>query len=92
MPDTETYPMTEGKNIVLKCWILYKYQPANEYTWTETANGQPSGADLIFDNLSRSHNGRRVKCTASFTVDGQNIRVSSEALVLQVYCKPTLTF
>lgn len=84
--------MTEGKNIVLKCWILYKYQPANEYTWTETANGQPSGADLIFDNLTRSHKGRRVKCTASFTVDGQNIRVSSEALVLQVYCKPTLTF
>lgn len=84
----DAYPPFEGSNVSFKCEGTKKIDSAAIYTWTETAGGRPSGANLIFDSLTKENSGRRVKCEAHFYYNGSSHeKLSSEAIKLQVYCK-----
>lgn len=84
----DAYPPFEGSNVSFKCEGTKKIDSAAISTWTETAGGRPSGANLIFDSLTKENSGRRVKCEALFYYNGSSHeKLSSEAIKLQVYCK-----
>ncbi|XP_025102139.1 deleted in malignant brain tumors 1 protein-like [Pomacea canaliculata] len=85
----ERYPFIEGANKALWCVALRKYEREPEYTWEDTADGRPNREFLIFDNLTKEHNGRRVSCR----VQGSSPRrtMSSIFHMLEVYYKPLIT-
>lgn len=76
-----------GANVSLKCQSLQSGHPAAYYTWPENAGGRPNGDLLIFDKLTREHNGRNVTCAAKneFTVNRQP--VPKATLTLHVHGK-----
>ncbi|XP_025100079.1 uncharacterized protein LOC112567599 [Pomacea canaliculata] len=81
-----SYPLLEGTSVTLKCERTQHNQTMTQFTWPETAGGRPSGEYLTFDNVTRDHNGKRVKCEGSYLFSV--VRQSSEILELQAYYRP----
>ncbi|XP_025102885.1 carcinoembryonic antigen-related cell adhesion molecule 2-like [Pomacea canaliculata] len=86
----EAFPPFEGTNVSLKCESTRQIELEANYTWPETAGGRPYGKYLIFDNVTRAHSKRRVKCGATYIKDGRREVVSSDPITMQVYYKPVI--
>lgn len=75
------------------CVSPRKYKRVAKYTWSETAGGRPNDNLLVFDNLTKEHNGRRVSCQTTFRHPdyGYSMDAHSAIHMLKVYCEYTLT-
>ncbi|XP_025102816.1 uncharacterized protein LOC112569287 isoform X2 [Pomacea canaliculata] len=85
-----SYPLIQGTNVILKCERTRRDQMITNFTWPETAGGRSFGEYLTFDNVTREHNGRRVKCEGSYLSSGVRHSTVSEILVLQTYYYPVI--
>lgn len=77
----------EGTNVSLKCESVQRNQFITQYTWLETAGGRPSNEYLIFDHVTKTHQGGRVSCGTSYNSSGIIQSAASETLLINVYCK-----
>ncbi|XP_025102812.1 deleted in malignant brain tumors 1 protein-like [Pomacea canaliculata] len=84
------YPLMEGTNVTLKCVSSQRGLSHLNFSWPETAGGRPSGEYLIFDNLTRSHNGGRVRCMASYGQPPRTQIATSDTLAMDVYYRPVI--
>ncbi|XP_025102865.1 neurotrypsin-like [Pomacea canaliculata] len=84
------YPLMEGTNVTLKCVSSQRGLSHLNFSWPETAGGRPSGEYLIFDNLTRSHNGGRVRCMASYGQPPRTQIATSDTLAMDVYYRPVV--
>ncbi|XP_025100100.1 putative DMBT1-like protein [Pomacea canaliculata] len=80
----------EGTNVTLKCVSSQRGLSHLNFSWPETAGGRPSGEYLIFDNLTRSHNGGRVRCMASHGQPPRKEIITSDTLAMNVYYRPVV--
>ncbi|PVD27850.1 hypothetical protein C0Q70_13026 [Pomacea canaliculata] len=84
------YPLMEATNVTLKCVSSQRGLSHLNFSWPETAGGRPSGEYLIFDNLTRSHNGGRVRCMASYGQPPRTQIATSDTLAMDVYYRPVV--
>ncbi|XP_025102871.1 uncharacterized protein LOC112569317 [Pomacea canaliculata] len=84
------YPLMEGTNVTLKCVSSQRGLSHLNFSWPETAGGRPSGEFLIFDNLTRSHNGGRVRCMASYGQPPRTQIATSDTFATDVYYRPVV--
>lgn len=76
----------EGQHVSLKCEKTQSKKLVANYSWPETAGGSPFGQFLIFDNVTREHNGMLVGCAGSYGDNNEQL-IYSDTTILQVYCK-----
>lgn len=76
----------EGSNVSLKCENPKLFQPVTNFTWPKSAGGRPVGQYLIFDQVTKGHNGGQVMCAAVHE-DNSTELIHSDTSILDVYCK-----
>lgn len=93
--DYHSYPPLEGTNMSLECEKAQSLQSNVDYWWYEDSREVyfPSffEKNLIFDEVSKQHQGLRVQCMARYNYNGLIYREASDTLVIQVCCEYCLS-
>ncbi|XP_025102873.1 uncharacterized protein LOC112569318 isoform X2 [Pomacea canaliculata] len=86
--DKHLYPPLEGTNLTLECESLQSGQSNVTFRWYRYS--RHFRKYLIFDKVTRQHQGLKVRCMADYVYDGLTYRVVSDILVMNVCCAPSI--